>query len=402
MTESTGWFLEIDRVKRPDKVPAKSLLIAKVAPGSPAAALDLAPGDLFVSIDGTAALDAVLPDMLIGSDTATYVFIRQSDNTQVTIKTPALPMGMRTRATPDDVVQSYKSKPLHDFEGIQQLWDDEDYTRIRQICKNATSTGVMGKIGLSKSKNPLAEVLVAICDLEEGKGKEPIEKIIAFDKTHGDRVRSDIAGVVTYYVARQHKAMGRQSKYDNLMHWVMESPYNQQFKRLRAEADAQNVYYRGNSPHLGTTFDRWGNAEFLEGGTGKAFVPDILKQAQPGRVTPFCLMLTYRGNGPYNDALKAYHAMYPFIKDQIVPLIVLTTIREKDADHPEYFAAEEALITAEIPITILFDINSFWRDRVLAGAPENIVTDDKLQILWHDDLNDDYAYWEMLSHVPES
>lgn len=399
MMQTTQWFLNVDTIARPDKSPARSMTITKVASGSPAAALDLAPGDLFVSIDGTAALDAVLPDMLIGADTATYVFIRQSDSTQITVKTPALPMGIRTQATPDDVVQSYQTKPLHDFEGIQQLWDNEDYTRIRQICKKATSKGVMGKIGLSKVKNPLAEVLVAVCDLEEGSGTAPIDTIIAFDKTHGDRVRSDIAAVISFYVARHHQLAGNQSKYEHLMRWVMESPYNHQFQRLRTEADANNIFYATESPHLNRTLDGWGEAEFLEGDDGKAFVPAIVKQGEPGRVIPFCLMLTYRGNGPYDDALKAYHAVYPFIKDRIAPLIVLTTVRDKDADHPEYFATEEALIAAGIPITILFDVKSFWQDRVLAGAPENLVTDDKLKILWHDDLNDDFAYWDMLSHV---
>ena len=150
---------------------------------------------------------------------------------------------------------------------------------------------------------------------------------------------------------------------------------------------------------MGQQLQGWSKGQFLEGGTGEAIVPQIMKRAQPGQVIPLCLMLTYRANGPYNDALKAYHAIYPHAKDQMQPMIVVTTERDRDAEPPEYFEAEEALIAAGIPISVVFDRDSFWRDRVLAGAPEHIVTDEKAKIIWHDHLHDDHAYWEMLSQT---
>ncbi len=382
---------------RPAKTPKKSLVITKVAPGSPAAALGLRPGDLFVSINGIAALDAKTPDILVAQDTATYVFISEQDGAQITVKTPALPMGIRTEAASADILASYESKPLHEFEGIEALWEREDYVEIRQVAKNATSKGVIGKIGLSKSKNPLADVLVAICDVEEGKGKDPYQVIVDFEKQHGNNIRSDIAGIVTYYVARQHRENGNTRKYDHLMRWVMESPHSQESPRLKADADANNVYYVSESIQLGKKFGPVAEMEYLEGGTGTGLVPDILRQTNPGQVAPVCLMLTYRGNGPYDDALKVYQAIYPFVKDRMRPLLVLTSVRDKSRDDPASFATEDALIAAGVPITILFDPLSYWADMIVAGAPENIAVDDNAQIFWHDSLHDDYAYWDMLS-----
>ena len=113
MEHKPDWFLNITTEGRPARAPDKSLAISKVARASPAEELRLAPGDTFVSINGTPALEADLPDMLIGSEKAIYVFIRQADDSQITVETPALPMGIRTRVSVDDIVASYRTCLLY-------------------------------------------------------------------------------------------------------------------------------------------------------------------------------------------------------------------------------------------------------------------------------------------------
>ena len=397
MSERTDWFLDIQETSSSGAKYKKTLTVAKVAPGSPAEALGLASGDFFVSINGMPALTAEVSDILLANDTATYVFVRHADDMQVTVKTPSLPMGIRTEATSDDIVLSYKSKPLHDLDGILMLWEREDYGRIRQIAKNATSKGMMGKLGLSKTKNVLADVLTAICDVEAGKGQGAYQVISSFDKEHGNRIRSDLAGLVGYYLARQHREAGDRRMYENVMHRIMEFPDNQESPRIKAEADANNFSYVSESRRLGQRFSPVAEMEFLEGGTGSGLVADIVKNIQPGQIMPFSLMLTYRGNGPYNSALKAYHTIFPFLKDVMQPMVVLTSVRDKPADHPEYFEGEEALVADGTPITIFYDKLAYWADLIKAGAPEYLVIDNQTKIVWEDDLYDDYAYWEMLA-----
>ena len=171
---------------------------------------------------------------------------------------------------------------------------------------------------------------------------------------------------------------------------AMECPSNKQCPRLKAEAKENNISYVDESPLTGDQFGPIKGAEVLVG--------DKLPRWKDALVVPYCLMLTYRGNTPYEEALKVYRSIYPFLKPKLGPMIVLTTERDRPRDHPEYFSSEDAMVAENLPISVLYSENVAWTDLVVSGAPEFLVVSKKgSNILRRDGLYDDFCYWEMLS-----
>ena len=81
----------------------------------------------------------------------------------------------------------------------------------------------------------------------------------------------------------------------------------------------------------------------------------------------------------------------------MLPMVVITNEAHKEPAYPQWFEAEEALASADIPITILLDESAMFADGYLQSAPEFIGIKKDLTIVWDDSLHDDYAYWQMLA-----
>ena len=394
--EESNWFLDIQELPDvPHDIPKQSLEITEVAPGSPAETLNLAKGDWFVSINDIAAASADIPEVLVSEKIVDYVFILESGSKMIKVSTPALPVGVRTEFASEDIVKNYESKPLHDFEGLKTLWQRRDYKHIRSICSAAKSSGFANRSGLSKKvTKQLHDILVAICKVEEGKTDitDVYEKFQTFVKENWYGLTTDLTGVLDYYIALGCRAEDDLNGYRNAMSRAMESPGNKECPRLKAEAKKGNISYVKESPPTGGRFGPIKGAEVLVG--------DKLPRWKDSLVVPYCLMLTYRGNGPYEDALKVYRSIYPFMKPKMGPMIVLTTERDRPRDNPEYFLSEDAMAAEDLPISVLYSQSVAWTDAVIAGAPEFLVVSKKgAKILWRDGLYDDFCYWKMLSVV---
>ena len=198
-----------------------------------------------------------------------------------------------------------------------------------------------------------------------------------------------------YYQALKARDEGDTHSFKDRMWHVMKT--NHDCARIKADADAGRVAYVPAGERLGHKYDPGFSMPHLEGGKGNGSLSEIFKTMSPDQILPICLMLTYRGNGPYNDGIKEYRAMYPHCKDKMMPMLVITNVSEKRADRPGWFEAEEALIKAGLPITVLFDESALFADGNLSGAPEYICVDNKGTVVWDDSLHDDCAYWTMLS-----
>ena len=173
--------------------------------------------------------------------------------------------------------------------------------------------------------------------------------------------------------------------------------FNHDCPRIKSDADENRVAYVPAEQRVGHPYTFPASLPYLEGGKGRGSLSRIVKSMSRDQILPICFMFMFRGNDPYNDNLKTYRAMYPHCKDNMLPMLVLTTVGEKSKDHPQWFEAEEALIEAGLPITILLDESGLFADSNLSGAPEFICVNNKSTVIWDNSLYDDYDYWTMLS-----
>ena len=165
-------------------------------------------------------------------------------------------------------------------------------------------------------------------------------------------------------------------------------------------ADRNWPHYVKFGARLGNSFNSYMDRtpmEFLEGGTGTTGLPQFLKAMGKEQVLPVCMMLTHRGNAPYNDNLRTYQTMYPFVKEHMHPLVVISSVATRESNQEAWFAAEDVLLASDVPVRILFEPSGLFADEFLRHIPEYVGLNRSNTVVWDAQLDDDYAYWQMLS-----
>ena len=379
--------------------PKGHVVITKVARNSPAAALALAPGDVLVSVNGTPAVKADLPKILLAKGHVTYVFYRKDAGHLVEVKTAALPMGVRTEPASDDIVTRYKTQPLDQFEDALILWERGDYDHLRAICDGSGMSKLFKKFTYATKGKDLVAFVRAICDVEAG-DKTAFDTILELRKKMGHGTNGDVGRLADFYAALHHWQAGNETACCNILIPLMED-VGQDSPRMTAFAKEAGLKAPGTrvGKQYNYRLDMMG-LEITAGGEGGANVTKWAKALPKGKVMPVCLMLTFRGNGPYNTGLHAFRMMYPHIKDRIERFVVITSVRDRNADPKSWYEAEDAAIAEGLPLVVLCDPSAAFADERISAAPEYIAMNQENLVTWDDSLHDDYAYWELVADLP--
>jgi len=398
MTQTQDWFSDIEEIPAENIQTREALQIAKIATGSPAATLGLSVGDFLLSVNGQAALTLDLVETLLRGGDVTYSFYLRKKRKQLKIRTRALPLGLRLEATSEGLVTQYeRGRRLSDFSGLMTLWERKEYASLRHLAQPTARGGLISKLMSKVRSDPMADLINAVCDIEDGneaKGYAALEK---FSENEVNFYTSDVHSLVHFYTALKLKREGSVGGFKLTMADAMNA--SQTSDRMVRMADSNEVYYVKKGQRLGQKHHSDIEMPCLEGEEKRCRLSDKVESLDAASVQPICFLPSYRGNGPYNDAMKLYHVMYPHVKDRMAPLFVITNISEKRPDRPHWFEAEQALISASIPITVAFDPNNFFVDDYLTGSPEFIAVNKESVVIWDGPFDDDYDYWEMLSCV---
>lgn len=399
MNHYPHWFFDIQETSSSAVSIATALQITEIATGSPAEALKLLPGDFLLSVNEKTALTANIVDILIKGGEVVYQFYQPQKDIVLTVRTPALPLGLRTEATSDGIVEQYKKgRTGWDADGIIKLWEREDYVHLRHVA-NTRSGGFFAKLFGKQTANPISNLLHAILDIETGDKAIGYATLEAFRRQSLSRFTRDVHGLVWYYDARRLvntegvDPVELRNKIWDLIDVLPNSA------RVGALAEKHEVDGPKTNLRLGSAYEFDLRMNCLEGRTKETSVPEAVSALSAGQVQPICFMVTYRGNGPYDDNIKVYRTVYPHLKDIMAPLFVITSEGTKRSDRPHWFEAEEALIKASLPITVAHDPTRAFADRFLSGAPEYIAVNDKGVVVWDQSLKDDFDYWELVSRA---
>ena len=391
MSQNREWFKNVQQSVDKTINLDSTLVIEKVAKDSPAESIELQAGDSLVSLNGENASSVSVPDVLINATAIDYVVYRRASESRVSFTTDALPLGLRLTPTTNNIVKSFQTTSLDTGDGLRLLWERGDYEQIRNVCEHASSS----KKKQHKDAKAIGNLMLAICDIEAGANKSKAYAKLEKFPVNTRGYTTSYTSLVDYYLALKARDEGIDHTFKDRMWRAMHT--NHDCARIKADADAGGVQYVAANPRLGKKYDFPAAMPYLEGGKGTTSLARIVKPMSEDQVLPICFMMTYRGNGPYNDCLKAYHSMYPHCADKMLPMVVITNEAHKEPAYPQWFEAEEALASAGIPITILLDESAMFADGYLQSAPEFIGIKKDLTIVWDDSLHDDYAYWQMLA-----
>ena len=378
---------------------SKAVRVEKIAPGSPAAHLGLKPGDLLLNINGKAALNVELADVLLGSKTADYTFYLPQSRETLNVQTQALPLGIRTAPHSDGIVEKYQKQGPYGSEGWFTLWERGDYDHLRLAAQACLKTSLVGKLFGKKTKFAPAEMLIGICDIEDGKLEQGFEALDEFATQMYDWT-TDFHGLLYYYrglnLLRSHNEPRAKELINDALNTSLESD---KLLRLARKLELQVI---DNDSLMGRNLAVDYPLSYLRGGKGQTTIPELLQTMSDDQVLPLCLMPYYRGNGPYNAALKAYVNIYPHIQTHIHPLVVMTDNKERRKDRAHYFENEDICFKRKLPLQILYESSaSFGEVLSLRAAPTFHALKKSGTVVWSGSLDDDYAYWEMINQAQE-
>ncbi|MEE9348084.1 MAG: PDZ domain-containing protein [Robiginitomaculum sp.] len=403
MQFNKDWFVSVEKKPLPKPPPfSQTLQIDKVASGSPAESLRLRAGDKFLAINGAPALTANVAEIVAAGKPVKYRFFLPREKSFLEVEAKAgLPLGLLAAPSSDGIVAHYTKVAAFDTEGFMTLWEREDYPQIRAACKIANkrvNVRSLGKlIGRPKSM-PFADFMLGICDIEIGDREAGYAAIYKFGGSKAYGYTGDITAVIDYYRALEMKRQGDSLTYQDNMHSAY-AAYPQS-ARITREALRAGVEINAPDGRIGTKLADY-NLTYLEGGNGATTLHAIISDIPKAKIMPLCLMAGYRGNGPYNEALLPYIAVYPYAKDRLHPMTVMTNIADKRTDRPHWNSHEDLARENKCPLTVALEPEEqFAEDLNLRGAPEFVMINSDGIIIWSGDLHSDYAYWEMLFALP--
>ncbi|PHR59145.1 MAG: hypothetical protein COA43_09850 [Robiginitomaculum sp.] len=401
MVYNAAWFQSVTKTPLP-KVPSfsKTLQIDSVAPESPAAELRLRAGDKLLSVNGKSALVEDIPMLLARSSSVTYRFFLPRESSFLEVVTTGLPLGLQMSPSSDGIVTQYMRKTAFENEGIFTLWEREAYEHIRKACETANKRlnkgNFVGKLMGKKKTFSFADMMLAICDIEEGQLQSGYEALATYAANHAHRETSDVRAVLSYYNGLNAKTEKRIESYqEHIKDAYLSLPES---RRIRNEAVKAGVEIDRVDSRIGRTLQTSQVWNVLEGGQGTKSLQTILDTLEQGQILPLCLMTAYRGNGPYNDALLPYIALQPNLRERLHPLVVLTNVLEKRKDRPHWNSHEDLAKKVNCPFFVLHGVfDDIIECLTPQGSPEFFALDHTGKIIWAGDLSTEYGYWDMLA-----
>jgi hypothetical protein len=394
--KNSNWFIDVRSHSR-DKPPTPGgfLVIDKVAVGSPADALNLEEADLILSINNKPADSVDLTQLAIQRKPIDYELYQQKSKVLVTIKTNGLLLGVSFSKCSEALVRDIQEDKGDSISAMVTLWQRQDYKHIREACGAGES--LFDKLLAFIINDPLDQLMIAICDIEENIDlPKAFEFINKFEEKHNSSYTTDVNSLVYYYRAKEVLNNGDHELFHNYVEYMGSlSPDYQRFRSFVEDTDPK--YLASDSPNEGKQFNVNNQLVFLDDNRAPFTLQSVLDEMPKDFLLPICLMSTYRANGPYHDCVKAYHSVYPFIKNYCFPLLVITDDDVGSKNQNYWLSSEKDAKKAGLSLRIAYDEEaSFAWDIELSGAPKFITINKEREIVSDKWLGNEYAYWSLV------
>ncbi len=401
----TGW---LDTIRHytvkfsPDLSAAR--IIYKIAKGSPAQILGLAPGNALLSVNGVAAVELDLDEILLKASVVVYRFYSPHHKTVVDIRMKAIPLGIRFLASAKAILGHARKHGYDGASGFCKLWEQEDYDNIlalsRLVAVKAPAGLVSQVLGMGKPE-PIARFMQAIHDYERKNTDSAAHDIRKFMENYGDSYCGHVQALGYYYLAKLARDDADLLYYPEYMRQAYE--LNPTSMRICRGASLAKINVEQSHPMLGRMLPLHYKLQPLNTQTPEASdgnLPDLISRLGAGQVMPLCFMANSRASHAYNQALRSYRGMYDYIGDSLAPLVVITNKSRQKSDVSVWYKQERLALKNGLPVTVFLEkTGSFISDLALKSAPVFWAVNRSGRVIWTDGLSDSYDYWSLLYAV---
>ena len=378
---------QIRRITRTPNVrmprPAQCLLVTRLATPSVASEAGIAPKDFLVSLDSVPASDVSPDTYRVRARAREWVFYSRARHELVTLEATGIEPGILLQPTPDGLKERYNPKTSSAAD-LDILWQARDFKGLEDLSRKTLSQ-------LERVHPALAYLGAAL--YETGRKDEGMALVREYVENFAPHWTMNFTGVGYSYLALDLLARGDQEAGIGMLYTAFEyhscsrlADLVEKHTGVRPALEA-NVWTGRVFPDY--TFPRLG------GSSGRVSLASALSNLGEGQLLAVCLLASYRGNGPYNEFMSRYLNFATWFAPYLKGLHVITMESERPAERPFYFAAEDSVLAAKLPLDLLLEDGSLSAAVRQTSSPFIVLLDRGALVRFEGDL-DSVDLWSAL------
>jgi hypothetical protein len=400
--ENNSWLFDVSEERLfTDFGESNARVIVDVANNSPASLLGLEVNDYLVTVDNLNASTIDVMELLVDcKENMRYQFYSRSKHSYINVVASTIPLGIVTEPSSKGILERCSSEGFYDWSDFEILWKRRNWDVLLEVSELVSSNSIFSRFIriFSKRFGISAEILFGGAAMyERGETDKAMEQIGLFIDEDLNNHETSIQAIAYYYAAKWAE-LNEDSK--GSQYWLAESNRSNggHFERI-----AQEVHLKGyESPSVRYS---WSDKIFPElynlqrlGESETVSLQETLTSMSPDELLPVCVMPAYRGNGPYNDAMRCYRAIYNYVSNRIRPIQVILDVTEKQADQSWWYENEEQAINSGIAINLLYDSERTVADRLeLEFSPVFYLLTNRGEVRYEGPLREATDYWNALA-----
>jgi len=326
--------------------PVGCLIVKKIAARSVAAHLGVAEKDLLAFVDGSPAgrLDPDLCKRPAGQ--RTYTFYSRPRHETVEAVVTGIEIGVLLAPTLDAVKARFDPRKA-DYGSLETLWEARDWTTLEALAAEC--------LRANKAYRGTPAFLFLGAALHEQKRHAEAAPIVEeYLRETAPNWTMNFTGIALLYSGleriRQNDRAGGVA--------ALRAAWGQHHHARIADALQASA---GERPREDPP--RWVGSPFpvdyalprLEAGPGTVSLAEATSSLQAGQLLGVCLLANYRGNGPYNDLMARYRNYATHFGRYLSAWHVVTMEPQRQADRAWYYANEDEVRAAGLPLEVLLD-----------------------------------------------
>jgi hypothetical protein len=368
--------------------PATCLMVDRLARRSVAAQAGVAEKDLLTQIDGQPAI-AFMPNLYSYRATErTYLFYSRPRHELVELRTTGIEIGVGLGKTIDAIKVLYDPRKP-DFKALERVWEARDF---RSLEKLASAT-----LAASKDRGTPALVFEGAALCETGRVGDGLQRVKEYMVEYASWWTTNYAAAGLFYFGAEAHRKGDAERGQGLLSEAFEMHPSDALARAIQRVTGV-LPFKPQPRWLQRRFPGDYTLPLLEGGPGEVSLRATLQAMPREKLLIVCLLANYRGNGPYGDFMERYQNYARYFSEFLHALHVLTMEKERKADRPFYYRAEDDARAAGHPVSVLLDPGDVTGAVAPQGSPFVLVLDRTGTVVYEGELESP-DLWDTLASV---
>lgn len=363
-------FLYDEKEQKQKVNPLKIKHITHVFSGSPAEKLGIQPGDCLIKVNNRPASDVDIDDLPLSESVIHYQMYRRSEEKDIRIKAPNLPLGVKIENTCETMLKRAKNQEL-EYEELYQLWERKEWKSLLKVClrEQGFDSFIFGRLHKLFKEKELSPVLLmhGIALYEMGEVSEAIELIEDYYENAMNSWTTEWHALTFYYLGLYELA---NSNRDNAFRLLHASAHYCRCYHLSLRLNDLGIKTESKTPWTDHPFPINFELQTFDKSL-TVNLSETLDKMDDEKLLYVFVMPSYRANGPYGMHLEVYNKILKSFPERTSQLYVITDTPTPSERMEWVMKKEERLVAEGMDLIILNDEHSIVSEQLKQSTTPN-------------------------------